>query len=105
VTGRHFETVALAAEIQVTKMGTAGLSLSQRIKRRISLWGGSYEHPDGHIELDFEEPAGIDSRTDSEKVQLEKLVAYEARQNINTLKVTYFISGGVMTYMFMRYLY
>jgi hypothetical protein len=86
-------------------MGTSGLSLSQRIKRRISLWGDSYEHPDGHIELDFEGPAGIDGRTDGEKVQLEKLVAYETRQNIKKLKATYFVFGCVTTYLFMRYFY
>jgi hypothetical protein len=43
--------------------------------------GGSYEHPDGKIELDFEEPAGIE-RTDSEEVQRRKLIEYEQRQAV-----------------------
>jgi hypothetical protein len=84
-------------------MGPYSLSWSQRIKRRISLWGGSYTHPDGHIELDFEGPAGINGRSDSEKVQSDKLIAYETRQNIKKLKATYFLSGCVVTYVFMRY--
>jgi hypothetical protein len=84
-------------------MGSNRLSFSQRIKRRVSLWGGSYNHPDGHIELDFDEPAGIDGRTDSEKAQSDKLIAYETRQNIKKLKATYFLSGCVVTYLLMRY--
>src|SRR5262245_19489954 len=35
------------------------LSRWQRIKRRVSLLGGSYVHPDGHIELDIDEKSGI----------------------------------------------
>lgn len=36
------------------------LSRWEHIKRRFKLLGGSYKHPNGMIELDFEEPAGID---------------------------------------------
>ena len=36
----------------------------QRVKRRVSLWGGSYEHPDGDIELDIDEKADVDPRDD-----------------------------------------
>jgi hypothetical protein len=84
-------------------MNLSDLSWHQRIKRKVSLWGGSYEHPDGHLELDFESPAGIDGRTDSESLQTKKLIAYENRQGIKNLKVTYFILGAVLTYLFMRY--
>lgn len=33
------------------------LTMAQRIHRRIALLGGSYTHPDGSIELDFEAAA------------------------------------------------
>ena len=57
------------------------LSSWQRIKRRISLWGrGSYQHPDGTIELDIDEKAGVDPTSDSEAVQDAKLRRYLARQ-------------------------
>jgi hypothetical protein len=62
---------------------TRDLTLGQRCHR---LWtflcgGGAYEHPDGHLELDFEEAAGIDSRNDPMQVQEDKLVAYERRKH------------------------
>ena len=84
-------------------MNLSNLSWQQRIKRKVSLWGGSYKHPDGHLELDFESPAGINGRTDSDSLQTKKLIAYENRQGIKNLKVTYFILGAVLTYLFMRY--
>jgi len=56
------------------------LSRWQRIKRRVKLLGGSYTHPDGTIELDFEAAAGIDPFVDSEEVQDKKLARYYARQ-------------------------
>ncbi len=52
------------------------LSRLQRIKRRISLLGGSYTHPDGTIELDIDAPAGVDPRTDSQEVIEEKFARY-----------------------------
>ncbi len=55
------------------------LSPWQRIKRRLSLMGGSYEHPDGFLELDFEADAGIE-RGDSEAVKERKLAIHAARQ-------------------------
>jgi hypothetical protein len=79
------------------------LSPWQRIKRRVSLLGGSYTHPDGHIELDFEAPAGIDSRNDSEEVQEAKLLAYERKRGLNKLKVTYLIIGGTIVYVLIKY--
>lgn len=56
------------------------LSLIQSIRRRFALSGGSYTLPDGHIELDFEEPAGIDRRNDDLALQQAKLADYEERQ-------------------------
>ena len=43
------------------------LSPLQRIKRRIWLLKGSYTHPDGTIELDIDEKAGIDPTVDDEE--------------------------------------
>lgn len=79
------------------------LSVWQRIKRRVGLLGGSYTHPDGHIELDFEAPAGIDGRNDSEEVQAAKLQAYENKKGINKLKFIYLIIGGVLVYVLIKY--
>jgi hypothetical protein len=44
------------------------LSWGQRIKRRIWLLGGSYTHPDGTLELDFDKKASIDPTVDSQEV-------------------------------------
>lgn len=55
------------------------LSPWQRAKRRWSLLGGSYEHPDGTIEFDFEVIAGIEPG-DSEEVKEAKLRRYYAKQ-------------------------
>jgi hypothetical protein len=64
----------------------------QRVKRRVSLWGGSYEHPDGDLELDIDEKAGVDPG-DDEKVQDAKLDAYNRRQGIKGLKWQWFVYG------------
>jgi hypothetical protein len=64
----------------------------QRVKRRVSLWGGSYEHPDGYLELDIDEKAGVDPG-DDEKVQDAKLDAYNRRQGIKGLKWQWFVYG------------
>ena len=56
------------------------LTFWQRIKRRISLWGGSYTHPNGTIELDFDEKAGIDPIHDSKEVQDAKFARYMEKQ-------------------------
>jgi hypothetical protein len=83
-------------------MDLSHLSAWQRIKRKISLLGGSYVHPDGHIELDFEGPAGID-RNDSDEVQQAKLQSHENRQGIKNLKLLYFVIGGVVVYVLIKY--
>lgn len=49
------------------------LTLLQRIHRRFALLGGSYTHPDGSIELDFEATAGVDHYRDSEEVKEAKV--------------------------------
>lgn len=56
----------------------ASLSTGQRVKRRLKLLGGSYTWPDGMIELDFEEPAGIDPWDDDQQTQERKLDRYGA---------------------------
>ena len=60
------------------------LTFFQRIKRRFGLWGGSYKHPDGTIELDFDEKAGIDPTVDSQEVQDEKFDRYMKQQRDNS---------------------
>lgn len=55
------------------------LSTWQRIKRRLNLMGGSYKHPDGYIELDFEAEAGVE-RGDSDAVKEHKFAMHAARQ-------------------------
>uniref|UniRef100_A0A9E8CSX0 Uncharacterized protein n=1 Tax=Bosea sp. NBC_00436 TaxID=2969620 RepID=A0A9E8CSX0_9HYPH len=77
-------------------MDVSRLSPGQRIKRRLSLLGGSYTHPDGHIELDFEGPAGIDGRNDSDELQAAKLAGYEQRQATSTARVWCFLIGVIV---------
>lgn len=72
------------------------LSPWQRVRRRIALLGGSYTHPDGHIELDFEGPAGIDGRNDSSELQATKLARYERRQADSSSRFWPFIAGIVV---------
>jgi hypothetical protein len=79
------------------------LSRWERIKRRFKLLGGSYTHPDGLIELDFEEPAGINPFVDSEEVQQQKLVAYETRKNVKSQKLEYLVVGLVVGYLIGKY--
>lgn len=59
---------------------SAGLSLGQRIRRRLALLGGSYTHPDGYIELDFERSAGIWKR-DDEDARTAKFDRHLARED------------------------
>ena len=72
----------------------------ERIKRRFKLLGGSYTHPNGLIELDFEEPAGINPFVDDEEVQRQKLIAYETRKNIKSQrKLGYLVVGLIVGYL------
>jgi hypothetical protein len=66
----------------------------QRVKRRVSLWGGSYVHPDGDIELDIDEKAGVNPG-DSQVVADAKINAYLQRQGIKELKWQWFFYGLV----------
>jgi hypothetical protein len=71
------------------------LANGQRIKRRLSLFvQRSYTHPDGHIELNFEEPAGI-NREDDEETQEQKLLAYDREKAARNEKI-YFLSIGLI---------
>ena len=67
----------------------------QRVKRRVSLLGGSYTHPDGTLELDFEEKAGVNPG-DSEEVERAKLKTYNERQFIKDLKGRWFFYGFIV---------
>ena len=59
------------------------LTQSQRIMRRLCLWfRGSYTHPDGTIELDIDEPAGVDPTVDNREKQNAKFALYFQRQAI-----------------------
>jgi hypothetical protein len=71
------------------------LSGWQRLKRRVSLLGGSYTHPDGYIELDFDAAAGIE-RNDSQADQDSKLARYHARQRQKQKTTGAMIIGAVI---------
>lgn len=83
-------------------MTSPPLSPWQRLVRKWKLMGGSYTHPDGHIELDFEEPAGI-TRFDDEETQTRKLVAYEQRQAAGWKNYWYFLAGAAFVYVLLKY--
>jgi hypothetical protein len=53
---------------------------------------GAYTHPDGDIELDIDEKAGVDPR-DSEAVKEAKLDAYIKQEGIKELKGRWFYFG------------
>lgn len=73
------------------------LTFGQGIKRRIALWGGSYEHPDGTLELDIDEKMGIDPTVDSEDAQQEKARKYFAKERRNAPRRlgAMFVTGGI----------
>lgn len=50
------------------------------MRRRIALLGGSYTHPDGSIELDFEAAAGVDHYEDSDEVRAAKVDRKAAKE-------------------------
>ncbi|MFG1278324.1 hypothetical protein [Xanthobacter autotrophicus] len=79
------------------------LTYRQRIWRRLCLPGGSYKHPDGHIELDFDAPAEIDYRRDSQELQEAKLDAYEQRRAASSALVAPFIWGLIVGASLMHY--
>jgi hypothetical protein len=63
-------------------MNYPNLSSWQSIKRRFCLFSyGSYRHPDGLIEGDFHDKAGIHIYLDEQSVQDEKLKQYYQVKN------------------------
>ena len=77
------------------------LTLWQRIRRRIALMGGSYTHPDGSIELDFEAAAGVDHYRDSEEVAEAKVERHWAKEARWT-RIAGALSVGMGVYMLTR---
>lgn len=73
----------------------AGLTFTQRLRRRVSLWSGSYTHPDGRIELDFHEPSGI-RPDDCEEVQGQKLRAYHERKHERKVAVSRMLGAAIL---------
>ncbi len=82
------------------------LSPLQRIKRRIWLVEGSYAHPDGTIELDIGEKAGIDPTVDDEETQNRKFQVWNIRSQIKELRWQWFfygaVVGGLIVYWWFR---
>jgi hypothetical protein len=65
------------------------LSGWQRIKRKVCLSGGSYTWPDGYLELDIDDKAGV-RRDDAEEVKdllLDRHISREAARERFWLKV------------------
>jgi hypothetical protein len=83
------------------------LSRWQRIMRRLSLhFASSYTHPDGTIELDIDEKAGIDPTVDDEGAQRRKFATWNKREAIRQDRMLYFlyggIAGGIIVYWWLR---
>ena len=82
------------------------LSLYQRIKRRISLLKGSYTHPDGTIELDFDEKAGIDPTVDDDETAGRKFDLWNRRERMREDRWRWFVAGafvgGSIVYWWIR---
>ena len=72
------------------------LTLTQRLRRRVALLGGSYQHPDGTIELDIDARAGIDPTTDSEDIQRAKLDAWNRREAERERWFQAFATGAIV---------
>lgn len=82
------------------------LSPLQRIKRRIWLLKGSYTHPDGTIELDIDEKAGIDPTVDDEDTSRRKIEAWGRRESMRRDRWQWFFigaaAGGAFVYWLLR---
>ena len=57
---------------------------------------GSYTHPDGTIELDIDERAGIDPTIDDEESIDRKFRAWNRRETIRQDRWGWFIGGAVL---------
>lgn len=77
------------------------LTLLQRVWRRIALLGGSYTHPDGSIELDFEASAGVDHYRDSEEVKSAKVEGWW-RRHARQLRLAGAVYVGIGVYLVTR---
>ena len=66
----------------------------QRVKHRL-MWGGSYTHPDGYIEMDFDGVAGI-NRDDSEWERDAKFRVYQRRQAIRERDGAHLFGAGLI---------
>lgn len=79
------------------------LSLGQRVKRRIWLtFVNHYYHPDGTLELDFDEKAGIDPTGDSQERQDQKFDAWGKREAAKSRWWGGFVVGTVFGALLMK---
>jgi hypothetical protein len=73
------------------------LSFGQRVKRRIWLtFASHYYHPDGTLELDIDEKAGIDPTRDREETQDAKLNAWGKREAARSQWWSGFMVGALV---------
>lgn len=73
------------------------LSFGQRIKRRIWLtFASHYYHPDGTLELDLDEKAGVDPSRDSQAVQDRKFAAWDRREGKRQNWWSGFVAGAIV---------
>jgi hypothetical protein len=70
-------------------------------RHRNSGLGGSYTHPDGSIELDFEAAAGVDHYRDSDEVK-EAKVDRKAAKDVKSSRVTGALLVGYGVYLLTR---
>lgn len=82
------------------------LTLIQRLKRRVFLLGGSYTHPDGTIELDIDEKAGVDPTLDTEEATEKKLSGWIKSEAVREDRWKHFLAGliigGLAVYWWLR---
>ena len=82
-------------------MNYPSLSTWQTIKRRFCLFSyGSYEHPNGLIEADFHDKAGVHIYLDELSVQDEKLKQYFQAKNKSEQFWKPFIYGAISMALF-----
>lgn len=73
------------------------LSWGERVKRRLWLtFASHYYHPDGTLELDFDEKAGIDPTRDSEELQNHKFEAWGKREASKQRWWSGFVVGAIV---------
>lgn len=77
------------------------LTWTQRVRRRLALLGGSYTHPDGSIEFDFEAAAGVDHYNDSDETK-EAKVDRKAAKEARSSRITGALMVGCGVYLITR---